>query len=62
MKKQYSQVQIGDKLLVNKQEVTVTNVYSYSNNFDNIIVKLTLSDGSIHFGWDYREVDVIQYL
>ena len=39
--------------------VFVTEVHAYQNNFGNIIIRLTMDNGDMHYGYDFRELEII---
>ena len=63
MKVRYDKAVIGDTFVVNndgqkeKRQVVVTESFTYKTKYDDVMVRLTMNDGSVFYGWDYRELE-----
>ena len=63
MKLRYDQVKVGNSLVVSsdgskeKRNVIVTEALTYPTKYGDLMVKLTMGDNSVFYGWDYREVE-----
>lgn len=40
-----------------KRQVVVTESFTYKTKYDDVMVLLTMNDGSVFYGWDYRELE-----
>ena len=62
MKLRYDKVTVGQSLIVSsdgqkeKRSVVVSDAFTYKTKYDDMMVRLTMNDGSVFYGWSHNLV------